>query len=459
MQNRVERRTHSKPVAPTASLSICVAQRVEFPADSKPYFTNSLAMSASMWRCSPRQAARSTALLLTAAYLVDCASAFLSPSIPVGQSLVCTAASAKLQIRSLARGSRAPTCSPGSLDLTASDTRKDDVPCSGAAETRRAPNLVSLAAGVVAAAALVLLPGVPSPVGSSSGVAAAAEEVAAMAQDEEHKLIGEVLRLVDDHFLDLNNKAGVRDSLDRHTYNGVAWADVRQEVDKKQLKDRKATYKEIKGVLKRLGDRFTRFVDPKQARPRPLPPARGKRAARRAEPRQVPLTRPGRVVRGPHQVRRHGRGLASRRAQRRDLHRRAAARWLDRAGSGAAERRPRPLDRRALDQGACRHVRRSCLLLRACQLSGLRALCQGLSSLWVLTAPAPLSEVPAGPEILWYVAARNKSNLLFGPRRACRHLKRSRRCRCGARRPAGQRPRTAPRRARGPTLRAQRMGL
>jgi hypothetical protein len=37
---------------------------------------------------------------------------------------------------------------------------------------------------------------------------------------------------VDDHFLDLNNKLGVKDSLTRHTYNGVKWADVQADLDK-----------------------------------------------------------------------------------------------------------------------------------------------------------------------------------------------------------------------------------
>jgi len=98
----------------------------------------------------------------------------------------------------------------------------------------------------------------------SSPAGAAVQEGAATTtpSDPEHALVQEALAVVDDHFIDLKNAQGVADSHARHTYNGVDWKALQAAEDKKKLKDRGNSYKDISGALKKLGDKYTRFVKP-----------------------------------------------------------------------------------------------------------------------------------------------------------------------------------------------------
>jgi len=80
--------------------------------------------------------------------------------------------------------------------------------------------------------------------------------------DAEHKVLNEVLDLVDQHFFDLSNEKSVGDSASTHIYNSINWDQVRTEEASKPLKDRKSTYKEASKVLSRLGDKYTRFLPP-----------------------------------------------------------------------------------------------------------------------------------------------------------------------------------------------------
>eukprot|EP00960_Hanusia_phi_P041499 755024-Hanusia_phi.AAC.1 len=81
-------------------------------------------------------------------------------------------------------------------------------------------------------------------------------------KDAEHALLFEAMDVIDKHFIDLSNKDGVAQSSDKHEYNSVAWEGLKRELEEKRLSDRKETYKEIKKMLKKLGDRYTRFVSP-----------------------------------------------------------------------------------------------------------------------------------------------------------------------------------------------------
>jgi len=82
------------------------------------------------------------------------------------------------------------------------------------------------------------------------------------ASDPEHAIVKEALTVVDEHFIDLKNAKGVADSSSRHVFNGVDWLKLLQEEDAKNIKDRASSYKDINAALKKLGDRYTRFVKP-----------------------------------------------------------------------------------------------------------------------------------------------------------------------------------------------------
>ena len=83
-------------------------------------------------------------------------------------------------------------------------------------------------------------------------------------KDAEHALLFEAMDVVDRHFIDLSNKEGVAQSSERHEYNSVSWEGLKKELEEKKLENRKETYKEIKKVLKKLGDRYTRFLPPSE---------------------------------------------------------------------------------------------------------------------------------------------------------------------------------------------------
>ncbi|EKX33953.1 hypothetical protein GUITHDRAFT_147575 [Guillardia theta CCMP2712] len=83
-------------------------------------------------------------------------------------------------------------------------------------------------------------------------------------KDAEHALLFEAMDVVDRHFIDLSNKEGVARSSELHEYNSVSWEGLKKELEEKKLENRKETYKEIKKVLKKLGDRYTRFLPPSE---------------------------------------------------------------------------------------------------------------------------------------------------------------------------------------------------
>lgn len=145
--------------------------------------------------------ARDVCSLLLLASLLQCASAFLAPSPSTLHPLRRDAASANAfrcsqqpaGVRGLGASALPVESSTSSAAPTSSTAKK---------QGRTAPNAVSLALGFVAAASMVLLPGLPSghPAGGSFGGPAFAEEAqaaaAAVAPDAEHQILGEVLRLV-----------------------------------------------------------------------------------------------------------------------------------------------------------------------------------------------------------------------------------------------------------------------
>jgi len=74
--------------------------------------------------------------------------------------------------------------------------------------------------------------------------------------DEEHALVYEVLSTIDRHFYDLKNDEGAAASSVTHTYNGMAVEEVRATtLQTRKLPSRQATYKEIRKLVKGLGDR------------------------------------------------------------------------------------------------------------------------------------------------------------------------------------------------------------
>jgi carboxyl-terminal processing protease len=75
----------------------------------------------------------------------------------------------------------------------------------------------------------------------------------ALALTEEQKLVSEVWRIVNRNYLD-------------ETFNHQNWAEVRQKVLSKPIKDQQGAYTAVQTMLKSLDDPFTRFLDPEQYR-------------------------------------------------------------------------------------------------------------------------------------------------------------------------------------------------
>jgi len=82
---------------------------------------------------------------------------------------------------------------------------------------------------------------------------AAAEELSQtrVAIDEEHQLLDAIWQYVERHALD-------------RTFHGQDWDAVRERIRNVSLPDRAATYREAKLLMKSLGDRYSRFVEPKK---------------------------------------------------------------------------------------------------------------------------------------------------------------------------------------------------
>ena len=110
------------------------------------------------------------------------------------------------------------------------------------------------------------VPPLPSEASSTTAVPAApsAPSLAPKIKDAEHQYLDEVLDTVEDHFLDLNNAKGVADSSRTKTFNGVSWAQIRREFDTVELATRDDTYRAVRKLLARLGDRFTRLMPPQE---------------------------------------------------------------------------------------------------------------------------------------------------------------------------------------------------
>jgi carboxyl-terminal processing protease len=75
----------------------------------------------------------------------------------------------------------------------------------------------------------------------------------ALALTDEQKLVSEVWRIVNRNYLD-------------DTFNHQNWADVRQKVLGKPIKNQEGAYTAVQTMLKTLDDPFTRFLDPEQYR-------------------------------------------------------------------------------------------------------------------------------------------------------------------------------------------------
>jgi hypothetical protein len=96
-------------------------------------------------------------------------------------------------------------------------------------------------------------PGAQSKKYDSSGLGAGA-------LDAEHALLREVLAIIDRYYYDLKNDQGAAASAQAHTYNGNALADMRAKIDARKLPSRDATYKEIRQIIRRLDDKYSRFL-------------------------------------------------------------------------------------------------------------------------------------------------------------------------------------------------------
>ncbi len=90
------------------------------------------------------------------------------------------------------------------------------------------------------------------------------EQIAVPTKDAEHQFLDEVLNTVEEHFLDLNNQNGVADSSRTKIFNGLSWPEIRLDLDQTKLESREDTYAAVRKLLKRLGDRYTRFMPPKE---------------------------------------------------------------------------------------------------------------------------------------------------------------------------------------------------
>jgi C-terminal processing protease CtpA/Prc len=96
----------------------------------------------------------------------------------------------------------------------------------------------------------------------STSPAASQELPQVTAADANHAIVKEALTVVEEHFIDLKNPKGVADSSTRQVFNGVDWKALEAAEAEKALKDRGASYTEIASALKKLGDKYTRFVKP-----------------------------------------------------------------------------------------------------------------------------------------------------------------------------------------------------
>ena len=96
----------------------------------------------------------------------------------------------------------------------------------------------------------------------STSPAASQELPQVTAADANHAIVKEALTVVEEHFIDLKNPKGVADSSTRQVFNGVDWKALEAAEAEKALKDRGASYTEIANALKKLGDKYTRFVKP-----------------------------------------------------------------------------------------------------------------------------------------------------------------------------------------------------
>ena len=96
-------------------------------------------------------------------------------------------------------------------------------------------------------------PGAQSKKYDSSGLGAGA-------LDSEHAFFREVLEIIDRYYYDLKNEQGAAASAQAHTYNGNALADMSATIDARKLPSRDATYKEIRQIIRRLDDKYSRFL-------------------------------------------------------------------------------------------------------------------------------------------------------------------------------------------------------
>jgi hypothetical protein len=116
-----------------------------------------------------------------------------------------------------------------------------------------------------------------STIGRCSGSAMMCEAPAANARkfmepqsflnvDGEHLLVHELLDIIDGAFYDLRNEeGGPADSSASHTYNGRSVAELREEADSRKFNSRDATYKEMRRIVSKLGDKYSRFLSQSEA--------------------------------------------------------------------------------------------------------------------------------------------------------------------------------------------------
>ena len=84
--------------------------------------------------------------------------------------------------------------------------------------------------------------------------------------DSEHDLLHQVLDVVDWAFYDQRNDDGAAASAATHTYHGVDMGRLRTALDARSFKTRDATYREITKIVKKLGDKYSRFLPESEAR-------------------------------------------------------------------------------------------------------------------------------------------------------------------------------------------------
>jgi hypothetical protein len=83
--------------------------------------------------------------------------------------------------------------------------------------------------------------------------------------DAEHALLHEALDTIDHYFYDLKSDKGVAAAASAHTYNGADIAKLREAFDARKFVSRDATYKEIRNLVAKLGDKYSRFLPQKEA--------------------------------------------------------------------------------------------------------------------------------------------------------------------------------------------------